>query len=239
VIYAKGFFDLQLQFAHAVTVLSGLPVARVLLEYTNFYIRFGLGRDCDPAHPIWQEYLAGLDDTNDDSGWTYRFYLTRPQAMAGPAVVAACGCFFYSRLSHERIRLHFRNAETDGHSPLGIERRGERLVDLAALFEGIKRSERQPLRVVGASWLYNLDAYRRLFPASYLATAHVIHDRFRHMPLWGQFVNRHGEINENMTRPFLECLERQTSLKGLDRCFPFKVLSLEASTGEFYEFYGV
>ena len=52
--YAKPFFDLQLQFAERVTALSGLPLARVLLEYTNLYIRFGLGRAFDPAHPAWQ-----------------------------------------------------------------------------------------------------------------------------------------------------------------------------------------
>ena len=42
--YAKAFLDLQLQFAERVTALSGLPLARALLEYTNLYIRFGLGR---------------------------------------------------------------------------------------------------------------------------------------------------------------------------------------------------
>lgn len=238
VIYAKAFFDLQLQFAHTVTVLSGLPLACALLKYTNFYIRFGLGRDFDPAHPIWHEYLAGLRDTNDSHGWTYRFYLTRLQAMVEPAAVATFGCFSYARLSGDRIRLHFQNAETDGHSPLGIERLGQRLADLAALFEHLKRTLRQPLQVVGASWLYNLNAYRRLFPVSYLATAHVIGHRFQHMPLWGQFVNRYGEIKESMTRQFFERLERQSSLDGLDQCFPFQVLAVEASVLEFYDFSG-
>ena len=99
--------------------------------------------------------------------------------------MATFGCFSYAQLSGDRIRLHFQNAETDGHSPLAMELRNRRLEDLAALFAHIKRGARQPLRVVGASWLYNLDAYRRLFPEPYLATAHVIHGRFRHMPLWG------------------------------------------------------
>ena len=35
--YAKGFFDLQLRFAHKVAALSGLPLAHALLEYTNLY----------------------------------------------------------------------------------------------------------------------------------------------------------------------------------------------------------
>jgi len=62
-------------------------------------------------------------------------------------------------------------------------------VDLAGLFEHVKRTLRQPPQVVGASWLYNLDAYRRLFPAPYLATARVLDHRFRHMPLTISYLN--------------------------------------------------
>jgi hypothetical protein len=238
VIYAKAFFDLQLQFAHKVTLLSGLPVARALLDYTNLYIRFGLGRGFDPAHPTWCEYLAGLQQANDTREWTYRFYLRRPDAMAAPGIVATFGCFSYSRLSGNRIRLHFENSETDGHSSLGMDRRGQRLADLTALFEQVRQTLGQSVQVVGASWLYNLAAYRRLFPISYLATAHVIH-RFRNMPLWGQFLDRHGEVKEKMARPFLERLECQSSLDGVGQCFPFQVLSVQAPVTAFYDFYGI
>ena len=93
--------------------------------------------------------------------------------------------------------------------------------------------------MIGASWLYNLDAYRRLFPKPYLATARVIHGRFRHMPLWGQFVDRSGNVKESVARQFLNCLARQSRLEELDQCFPFQVLALEAPVAEFYEFYGV
>ncbi len=237
--YAKAFFDLQLQFAHKITRLSGLPLARALLEYTNLYARFGLGRDFDPAHPTWQEYLAGLRDPNEYHEWTYRFYLKRPEALTAPGVVATFGCFSYSPSSGGRIRLHFLNAERDRHSPLAIDRLEQRLADLVALFEHVKRSQPQALQVVGASWLYNLEAYRRLFPGSYLATARVIGHRFQHMPLWGQFLDRHGEIKEGMTRQLLERLERLTIVDGLDQCFPLQVLAAEASVTDFYEFYRI
>jgi hypothetical protein len=108
----------------------------------------------------------------------------------------------YGRAFFDLIRLHFQNTETDGHSPLGAERQEQRRAELAALFAQVERTEHGPLRVVGASWLYNLDAYRRLFPASYVATARVLGGRFQHMPLWGQFLDRHGEITERMTKPF-------------------------------------
>jgi len=238
VIYAKPLFDLQVEFAEAVSALTGLPLTRTLLEYTNLYIRFGLGRDFDPTHPRWQEYLAGLRGVNDPREWTYDFYVRRPDTIAAPALVATFGCFSYSQLSSDRIRLHFHNAETEGRSPLAMESRDRRLADLAALFAHVQHTVHEPLRVVGASWLYNLGAYRRLFPESYLATAQVIRDRFRHMPLWGQFVNRHGDVRESMARQFRERLGRQSSREGLGQCFPFQVLSVEAPVREFHKFHG-
>ena len=42
-IYARAFFDLQLEFAETVSALSGQPLAETLLDYTNFYIRLALG----------------------------------------------------------------------------------------------------------------------------------------------------------------------------------------------------
>lgn len=234
--YAKGFFDLQYEFAQAVSVRSGLPLARTLLDYTNLYIRFGLGREFDPDHPGWREYLAGLRDRADGRDWTYLFYSRRPDAMAAPAVVATVGCFAYARLGPDRIRLHFQNVETDGHSPLAIDRRTQRAAELAALFAHVRG---EPPRVVGASWLYNLEAYRRLFPPSYLATARVLSNRFRYMPLWGQFVDRRGEVKERMAHQLLERIGCRPSLDGLDQCFPFQVISAETSVRDFYEFYGV
>jgi hypothetical protein len=239
VLYAKAFIDLQLDFAETVASLAAMPIARAVLAYTNLYVRFGLGRDFDPQHPIWRDYLAGLHETNHRREWTYRFYLTRPHAVPPPGLVATFGCFAYARLSDDRIRLHFDNAETDGRSPLSRECQRRRIADLKALFAYVRRAERESVTVVGASWLYNLDAYRRLFPASFLATARVTPPRFQHMPLWGQFVDRRGDVKDGAARELRERLARQANLDGLDRCFPFPVLRLEAPVLTFYEWYGV
>jgi len=238
-IYARAFFDLQFQFAETVSALSGKPLAQTLLDYTNLYIRFAIGRHFDAAHPVWQEYVAGLRHTQDGRAWTHRFYMSRSHAASGPEIVAAFGCFGYAPLGPGRIRLHFENVETNDISPLAAERRAQRLVELGALFAHIKRTVPGPPGVVGASWLYNLEAYRRLFPKSYLATARPLHDRFQRMPLWGQFLSRRGDVKESLAREFLERLGRQSSLEGLDRCFPFQALGLEAPATEFYQFYGV
>jgi len=52
-------------------------------------------------------------------------------------------------------------------------------------------------------------------------------------------VNRRGEIKTDMARQLLDRLGRQSSLEGLDRCFPLQVLTVEAPVQEFYAFYGV
>ena len=237
--YAKAFFDLQLRFADRVATLSGLPLSRVLLEYTNLYIRFGLGRDFNASDPTWQAYLAGLKGSACIDEWTYDLYLTRHGSRSGPTVVATVGCFSYAPLSGERIRLHFHDADLDGQSPLAIERASRRRVELTGLFQHVKRTARTSLRVVGASWLYNVEAYRRLFPSSYLATARPMRHCFQHLPLWGQFLDRHGAVREKPARDFLDRLEHQSSVDGLDRCFPFQALSVEAPAQHFYDFYGL
>lgn len=237
-IYPKAFFDLQLRFAEKVALLSGLPLTQALLDYTNLYIRFGLGHGFDAAHPTWRTYLDGLGAAEDLREWTYAFYRRRPDAAA-PSVVATFGCFAYARPTPERIRLHFQNAETDGRSPLGLDRVRARQSELAALLAHVKRAQRAPLQVRGVSWLYNLDGYRRLFPISYLGTARAADPRFRHMPLWGQFVDRHGTLREPATRQFLANLERQSSPDSLDRCFPLQALEVEAPVEVFYDHYGL
>jgi hypothetical protein len=236
--YAKAFFDLQLEFAERVARFTGLSLERAVLQYTNFYIRFGFGGEFDSSHPGWREYAAGLRDAADRGEWTYRRYLSRPQAVAWPPVVATFGCLSYARLGEGRIRLHFANADAAG-SPLAIERQAQRRAELAALFSHMRRAGEPPVSVVGASWLYNVEAYRRLFPKSYLATARPVHGRFQHMPLWGQFVDHHGDVKPSMALRLRDRLARESTPDGLDDCFPLQVLRLEAPVREFYDVYGV
>jgi hypothetical protein len=235
--YSRAFFDLQITFAEHVAALSGRPLGRALLEHTNLYMRFGLGRGFDAAQGVWQCYLAGLVETGDVRDWTHRFYLTHAAADVGPEEVAAFGCFGYERRG-EAIRLHFHNAEADGRAPLGVKCRDARRSELAALFGQVRQTLPESTPVVGSSWLYNLDAYRCLFPPAYLATARVLAGPFQHMPLWGQFLDRHGQIRPDAVHTFLQRLERQSSLEGLDDCFPFRVLRVEAEAREFHDFYG-
>ena len=119
------------------------------------------------------------------------------------------------------------------------DRLSTRLAELKSMFAHIRQHVNAPTDVIGASWLYNLEAYRSLFPPKYLATAQVGGNDFPYLPLWGQFIDHGGHIKEDWATRFLECLDKQHSLQGIEKCFPFQVLHLESSIEEFYAFYGV
>lgn len=235
--FSKEFFDLQVRFARHVADLSGVPLASALLDYTNLYIRFGLGRGFDRHHPVWREYLNGLTASDDCEDWTYRFYRTRPRDVPPPSLAATFGCFSYASLPEDRIRLHFRNAETTDCSPLSRDRAATRRSELRALFQHVRRAGSTSREVVGVSWLYNLESYRRLFPKAYIASAKTAGPRFRNMPLWGQFLDRHGAVRPGMAEPFLARLVRLKNQDDIGARFPLRPLEVRAPVADFVEFY--
>lgn len=229
----QALLDLQVEFAQVVADRTGLPLGRALLDYTNLYVRFGLGRAFDAQHATWREYVDGLGRVADPRAWTRDFHAGRPE-VEPPGLVATFGCFSYADLDGERMRLHFHDAETDGGSPLAKDRQAARRAELAALLAHVRRTRSGPRRVIGRSWLYNVEAYRRLFPPSYVATARPLPDAFRYMPLWGQFLTRGGRLREAAAQELRARLSRWSGGADLAACFPLQALAVEAPVDEFY-----
>jgi hypothetical protein len=237
--YGREFFDLQLAFARAASRCSGMPLAQALMEYTNLYIRFGLGRTFDPDHPVWREYIAGTEHEDDLETWTHGFYRSRLPESGAPDVVSAVGCFSYARLQPGAIHIHFKNAEEGAASPLKAGRYESRMDELRELFALIREQEDPATQVHGTSWLYNLPAYRRLFPTSYIASAAAVTGKYRNVSLWGQFVGRAGEVRPAPASLFKADISRQQSLDGLKGCFPLRALAVAAPLQDFFDFHGV
>lgn len=147
--------------------LSGEPLEAALLHRTNFYARFGLGREFDAHHEGWRRYVTGLRSAADGREWTYRYYLREPEARTAPRVEATFGCFSYELRAGNVVRLHFRNTDSDDRSPLDMARMERRRDELAALFAHLRTRISADTPIVGASWLYNLRAYRRLCRATW------------------------------------------------------------------------
>lgn len=235
--FLREFFELQLLFARAVSRCSGMPLSQALLDYTNLYVRFGLGRDFDPDHPVWRDYIAGLQREDDVDAWTHRFHQCRLPETGPPGIVSSVGCFQYARVRPGAIHIHFRNAEEAGVSPLKVGRYEHRMAELRELFSLVRRQEDASTQVHGTSWLYNLPAYRRLFPTRYIASAAPVNGKFRNMSLWGQFIGRSGELRPVPTAAFNAGIAVQDRLEGLKRCFPLQALAVAAPVHDFYTFY--
>ncbi|PVX84553.1 hypothetical protein [Paraburkholderia unamae] len=240
----RAFYDLQVRFARAAARLADMPLGAALLDCTNLYVRFGAGRGFDAAHPLWEAYLSGINRYASEAGqceWTWR-HVQRCQAnethRAGPAVVATFGCFSYAREPHGGLRLHFNAQADNGLSPLDIRRFDARRDELRRLIDQLRAhlhesgdASRDPL-VHGTSWLYNLPAYRRLFPAVYVASAQPV-ARLRALSLWGQFLDRHGCVRKDSAAKLLAQAERERDFARLVQCFPVQALAVHAPVSAF------
>lgn len=233
-MYAKEYFDLQLKFARKMAVLSQRPWEQILRNYTSFYKTLRIpGWDFRTDHPRWKAYLKEIE-TGDVATKTYQFYLE--QLKEAEKEGKHFGCFSYTYAPNGRyIQLHFRNRDTSKEGPLSKERMGVRKGELKALFEDIRRKYPQAKEVFGFSWLYNLEAYKRLFPEKYVSSAKRIDNWFKSTALWGQFLDSEGEVKPKLAKEFEMCAEKAGSVAKLKTCFPYPVIEVGCEIGEFYK----
>jgi len=238
-VFSKEFYTLNLAFARQVQRVSRLPAEYTLRFFTNLYVRFGLGTNLLRDHPVWQEYLCGLASSSDEEEWTYRFALEHDSYPDTEIRQPGFGCFSYTLWDQKRIRLHFHNEEPGGISPLSKDRMVARQDELHGMFYYIKEHAGAVESVIGGSWLYSLEAYRRLFPAAFLSTARPGGHDYPYLTLWGQFLDHLGQVRGDLASNFIECSKQQSTLEGILGCFPFKVQYLEAPSPVFYQYYGI
>lgn len=232
-IYSQSYFRLQLDFAARVQQLSGQAPLEVLPAFTSFYknfVRQGLRLAIDESTSAIQseELLPAI----------YKFYLasaTQDYRRGRPF-----GCFWceHDERAHA-IRLHFTNKDPGTPGALSSERQLQRLLELRQMFEHVRESHPNATSVMGFSWLYNIEPYRRLFPEPYVASARAIFNWFESGAIWGQFLNSAGQLRQGSVAQFRRALSDVASLEDLDRCFEYKVLAPTADIGHFFRFYGV
>lgn len=258
--YSKDVLSLQLKFAEKIAQVSGQPFEYVLFEHTMLAANIlRIDADTDPA---WQEYLHGLSQCHNRDEWTYEFYLQMERmATSSDSRVMYFGCFYYYYPWRDTrdIQLHFRNRETSGEAPLSRLRAPIRRGELKQMFQHVRTHHPDAERVRGGSWLYNIEAYRRLFPPAYISTARPAdYETSRWASLWnrsldrnslfqwptytamcGQFLDRNRDTRKVPVQEFLSCLEQQATIEGCLSCFPYQVLIPRCPIDVFYNFYGI
>ena len=241
----RDYFDLQLRFATAVSELQGLRLDQAVAHYTNFHARFGLGRiDGEARSTHWTEYTEGLSplpSLEQRVDWTQDFFVRSP-AEQPPVDQQHFGCFSFERPDREgRIRIHFANRDSaQGTGPLAAKKIPHRTSELKRLFTHVAQHFPTAGQVRGGSWLYHLEAYRRLFPPSYTASATLpIRDpRFHGTSSWGQFLDHRERVRTDRRAAFLANLPGLRAGQ-LRHAFPLPALLVHAPLSDFYAFYEI
>lgn len=237
--YSRDFFAFQLTFAQRVANRFGLELADAVQRYTT--VAKGIRGD------DWEEYRTGLQ-SDDPVQWAYDWYLARRDPDPQPDDTefyghALFGCFYYGmrkdETGHETIiRPHFIKNDQRGCRPLGRERLAVRSAELRHMVQHIREHVPTAQTVLGNSWLYNLAAYRRLYPPAYTATLPATeYEEFQFLALWGQCFDRYWQPKPEITEELLHRVDRLAELAALQTCFPYPVLRPQCALDEFYRFF--
>ncbi len=237
----EGWFRLQLTLADAVVARTGAPLDEAVLALTNLHRRFGLGdAGAGPLAPVWTRFVEALKAAPTLEA---RVAVTKATFAASPPEPPGrprFGCFTHDPPTDAGVvRIHFSNQDSDdGTGPLVLAKRDRRLAELAAMFAAIRRAHPDARSVMGASWLYHLDAYRRLFPPAY-GDARRQPDRVRlnGTSSWGQLIDHRGQVKPDVEAAFLRNLRDNLDPARPWRVFPYPALVTSAPIEAFCAFY--
>jgi hypothetical protein len=230
---ARAFFGLQLRYADALSARTGAPLGDTITWNTNLHRLFAYGNLAkqapDPefvtlirsalAHPAnrLDTIVAAYAQRPPDPWPSDRFPFGRHFACEAPN-------------AEGEVRIHFRNRfNPDTVGPLHASQVPQRRADLTEMFRFV--AERWPGAscVIGQSWLYNTEAYRRLFPPAYAASrAPLLGMRPMHgLSTWGQFLDFRGFVKPAVADTFFHNLESLDPAQPW-LSFPFQVLTTRA-----------
>lgn len=239
----RGYFEVQLRLAERLAERRGQPLGEAALFCTTLHRRFGFGRPELAVAPAWADYARGLERAASGAerlDWTLAVFAARPDEPP-PVGHVVFGCFSFEPPNADgMVRIHFNNRDsTDGIGPLAAAKAPARRAELARLSACLRRDHPSAVGIAGGSWLYNLQAYRRLFPPAYAESrARPARLRLTGTSSWGQFLDHAGRIKPDLRQAFLDNLER-VDPDAPWRAFPLHALSAWAPVEVFYDFYGV
>jgi hypothetical protein len=198
-----------------------------------------LGRTPDPISPLWQAFAGPLERLKSHServNWAVAYLKTAPEETV-PSNQHVFGSFRCEPTASSVVRIHFVNSDTDMVSPLAASKLELRQNELKALVSFLKTYYPSARAIAGASWLYHLDAYKRLFPKEYILSVRPI-DRASliGMSTWGQFLRHDGRIKPNLWDQCIRLLDNIPKDKPW-LVFPLQPLTTSAPVESFYRHY--
>lgn len=230
----EDYFSLQLSVAAHYASAADVPFGAAIDRCTNLRRRLNLWGPDGGAR--WNAFLDEANSLPNDHAATLSLCMKLHERQAGIDAGRSFGCFSFDPPDAAGVlRIHFVPPENTSVSPLASENAQARMSELRDLFLHVKRTE-HVVSVRGVSWLYNIDAYKRLFPRSYTASI-----RAASFPLhlngsstWGQVLN----WRQSVKRAMREALLARLPTMQVDtpwKIFPYQALVAQSSIDAFYE----
>jgi hypothetical protein len=243
---SRGFFGVQLDYADALAARAGMPLADAIIWHTNFHRLFAYGNLAKiPPNPAFVALIGEISAIRDPASRLDHLmtaYARRPYDP-WPSDRFPFGPHFACEAPNEGgvVRIHFRNrVNTDSVGPLHASNIARRRAELTEMFGHVASRWPEAKAVNGASWLYNTEGYRRLFPKVFaesrtpLAGPRPIHG----LSTWGQFLDFRGHVKPAIAETFRQNLASLDPAQAW-HVFPFQVLKTAAPFDAFRREYGV
>lgn len=239
------YFEVQLRLAGRMAELTGMALGEAAYRYTNLCRRFGQGVPVlTPPTAAWLAYAGRLEATGslaDQVSHSQAMFRDATDETTPLAGQQGFGCFAFEPPKDGVVKIHFNNRDTDETGgPLASAKVGRRTAELAAMTRRIAEQHPDATAIAGRSWLYNLEAYRRLFPPDYVSTRAVASGpvHLTGTSSWGQLIDSREAIRADVRDALtanLAHLDPETPWS----VFPFRVLTAQAPVETFLRFYEV
>lgn len=247
---AEDQLEIRLIFAEAVAAKKGIPFGDALRDFTDVYKRAfgtwpGESQEMDEKWARFVQEVSQLPDRRAQMRYILDLFRGQIEQAREAQIEMPYWPFRYDYDEETKtIEMHFGTLSPiteqapDQPGVLSKERYDEQREKLTSMFREIKAKHPDAQRVQGSSWLYNREAYRRLYPASYTSGRIARKGGFRGGGRWGQFRDKTGGVNSETKAAFLKNIEHLDP-ENLEAAFPNQSLDVEAPIEEFYKEYGI
>ncbi|MEI6887093.1 MAG: hypothetical protein WCK31_02535 [bacterium] len=236
-IFPKEYIELQFIFANKVVEILGISFLSALFDYTSMPVRVGVPfSDMKPSNVNWIKFINTIS-TNKDIDIAYEYYvLVEKDNKEIREQHGFCSYDFFK--SEYLVNLHFKNNENPEPGLLSDERMPIRLKELKEMFSLIKIEYPDAKEVMSSSWLFNIPKFNKLFPLEFFDNTSIKWD-FHSLGIWGQFIDKYGNIKEKWYNEFVEKINKAKSLDDLKEAFSLKCIKCWSEIKFFYDLYGI
>jgi hypothetical protein len=216
----RAYFAVQRRFAEQWAAVATVPIETAYLECTTWYLQAaGLGREFDPDHPTWRQFVAEVQASADPDGVVHAAALqNEPDVPPGPVLDWSW------EADEQCVRLHFFPQRSPEGHPLARRHLPERQREFRDLVRRAALEHPDAAWLRGRSWLYSIEAYRRIFPDVFIAALEPLEPDLQFLACWGQLLDGAWRTRTDVASVLLRGVEVASTTDELEAAFPHPML---------------